>query len=47
MENDSELKNMKRFYGKLCKLSDKEFSRVQKKNTKYRNLEYKMLKSGG
>ena len=37
MEDDSELKNMEKFYGNLCKSSDKEFAHVEKKNTKYRN----------
>ncbi|RIA79089.1 hypothetical protein C1645_841547 [Glomus cerebriforme] len=44
LKNDKEIK---RFYKKLYKLTIKEFEKVERKDTKYRNFEYKMLKSGG
>jgi hypothetical protein len=46
LENN-QLDNIKKFTKKLFKLSTNEFERVKKKNTKYRNFEYKFLKSGG
>ncbi|PKK77936.1 hypothetical protein RhiirC2_770775 [Rhizophagus irregularis] len=41
------LEHIKNFSKKLFKLSIKEFERVKEKNTSYRNIEYKVLKSGG
>ncbi|CAB4485855.1 hypothetical protein RhiirA1_448314 [Rhizophagus irregularis] len=47
LENNLQLDSIKKFIRKLIKLSTKEFERVKRKNTKYRNLEYKVLKTGG
>ncbi|PKY39778.1 hypothetical protein RhiirA4_528109 [Rhizophagus irregularis] len=47
LENNLQLDSIKKFIRKLYKLSTKEFERVKRKNTKYRNLEYKVLKTGG
>ncbi|RGB43780.1 hypothetical protein C1646_749377 [Rhizophagus diaphanus] len=43
----SNSENIKKFSKKLFKLSIKEFERVKEKNTSFRNIEYKVLKSGG
>jgi hypothetical protein len=41
-----EIKAVKKFYTKLYKSSVREYKKVKRKNTKYRNFEYKVLKSG-
>jgi hypothetical protein len=46
-EDDFQLDRIKKFSKKLLKLSTEEFERLKKKNTYYRNFEYKVLKSGG
>ncbi|GBB95229.1 hypothetical protein RclHR1_00250027 [Rhizophagus clarus] len=46
-QSSENLENIKKFSKNLIKLSIKEFERVKKKNTTYRNVEYKVLKSGG
>ncbi|RIA93717.1 hypothetical protein C1645_819011 [Glomus cerebriforme] len=47
LDINCELKRIKKFYKELYDLSINEFKKVKRKNTKYRNFEYKMLKSGG
>ncbi|CAB4407876.1 unnamed protein product [Rhizophagus irregularis] len=47
LRQQSNSENIKKFSKKLYKLSIKEFERVKEKNTSYRNIEYKVLKSGG
>ncbi|RIA93719.1 hypothetical protein C1645_803891 [Glomus cerebriforme] len=46
-KKNSESRLIKKFYKKLFKLSNKEFLKVKRKNTRFRKFEYKLLKSGG
>ncbi|CAG8587646.1 6537_t:CDS:2 [Funneliformis caledonium] len=47
IDDSAKSKTVTQFYNHLYKLSTEEFETVRRKNTVIRNLEYKMLKSGG